>query len=211
MTYKWVALRQVPSLPQHSLTVMSGPAAATFAVIALLFGVAVAGPIVGTADQLSHTFRQSVAQAVRDNVARQQLSVAAASASAAPVAAANSPINFPLGRSRPAAPALPILPVLPVLPAVSAVPVVAPAPLTPPAIAVAAPTDADTYSNEIAVDFPAEATADAADDNAKEQAKNAHYSFDTSVMDTINGHSHTRQETRWVIALCGLGLVCDDD
>lgn len=29
-----------------------------------------------------------------------------------------------------------------------------------------------------------------------EQAKNAHYSFDSSVQDTINDHAHTRQETR---------------
>lgn len=33
---------------------------------------------------------------------------------------------------------------------------------------------------------------------ADEQAKNAHYSFDSSVQDTINGHSHTRQETRYI-------------
>lgn len=29
-----------------------------------------------------------------------------------------------------------------------------------------------------------------------DQAKNAHYSFDSSVQDTINDHAHTRQETR---------------
>lgn len=35
-------------------------------------------------------------------------------------------------------------------------------------------------------------------DDAKfaEQAKNAHYSFDSSIQDTINDHAHTRQETR---------------
>lgn len=32
--------------------------------------------------------------------------------------------------------------------------------------------------------------------DADDQAKNAHYSFDSSVQDTINDHSHTRQETR---------------
>lgn len=30
----------------------------------------------------------------------------------------------------------------------------------------------------------------------EQQAQNAHYSFDSSVQDTINEHSHTRQETR---------------
>lgn len=36
------------------------------------------------------------------------------------------------------------------------------------------------------------------DDNDifREQAKNAHYTFDSSVQDTINDHAHTREETR---------------
>lgn len=32
-----------------------------------------------------------------------------------------------------------------------------------------------------------------------EQAKNAHYSFDSSIQDTINDHAHTRTETRLFI------------
>lgn len=43
----------------------------------------------------------------------------------------------------------------------------------------------------------------------EEQAKNAHYSFDSSIRDSINDHSITRQETRDGLALNGMYSYSD--
>lgn len=50
-----------------------------------------------------------------------------------------------------------------------------------------------TEDNQITNEEVAE---DAFEDDAEDHAKNAHYSFDSSVQDSINDHSHIRQETR---------------
>lgn len=142
---------------------MIGRAINLFAILAVLSSQAArAAPIDSHVEQLSQNFRSSVAQAIRDNVARQQLT-------------SSDSANY----NYKTAPQLTALPT-----AAAIVP------------AIHAPQPAD--SNEIIhANISADAVAaDAQSAIEAEQAKNAHYSFDTSVKDTINDHSQTRQETR---------------
>lgn len=142
---------------------MIGKAINLFVILAVLGSqTARAAPIDRHVDQLSQSFRSSVAQAIRENVVRQQL----------------------------ATPQLPASPtVTTIVPAIRA-PVEA--------VAVLEPATTQLSNEIINANISVDVVAAAAEQSAieAEQAKNAHYSFDTSVTDTINDHSQTRQETR---------------
>lgn len=167
------------------------------AVIGTLQAIA-ASPIVSAdaADQLSLTFRNSVAQAIRDNLERQQLNSYANTQSIQFVGPRSN------GNNHHAAPELPALPSLhTALPAAATVVNVPTAAIVATVAPVHYTPELPTQDNEIDPNIPADVAAVLA--NEEEQAKNAHYSFDSSVKDTINGHSHTRQETRDGLSLSG--------
>lgn len=155
-------------LNHHKCQNMIGTAAAinVFIVLAALSVLATrAAPVHSDVNQLSQSFRTSVAQAIRDNVARQQL--AHIDDSTADVALPSPPVALPI-------PSV-------IVPAIRA-PEPSPAQLSDDILSANVPVDAVRTSEQSAIEA--------------EQAKNAHYSFDTSVKDTINDHSQTRQETR---------------
>lgn len=145
----------------------------TFAILAVHCS---ASPIT-TAEQLSQTFRESVSQAI---LARPRPPSTTWTNNAAPSQLplpALQPINFPLTRS-----------------ASSHVSVVA----EPVEIVQIANLPADSPLRPSAEAFEGDIDGDNQDanDGENDANKNAYYSFDSSVKDTINGHSHSRQETR---------------
>lgn len=181
--------------------------AASAGVLLLLQLVPNAGahPIVD-GESLSVSFRTTVAQAIRDNLARQQ------QFTFAPANGQQTTIEFPgtaaarssassAATATAAPPAPPTLPVLTALRGPTAAPAAA-VPTTPIAPQVASRVAEQPLYNDIDAEVPAEDIATLAA-MEHERSKNAHYSFDSSVQDTINGHSHTRQETRDGLSLRG--------
>lgn len=158
-------------LNHHKCQNMIGRAAAAINVFIVLAALSVlaarAAPVHSDVNQLSQSFRTSVAHSIRDNVARQQL--AHIDDSTADVALPSAPVV-----------ALPI-PSSAIVPAIRA-PEPSPAQLSDDILSANVPVDAVRTAEQSTIEA--------------EQAKNAHYSFDTSVKDTINDHSQTRQETR---------------
>lgn len=191
----------------NSIAVQFGLAAA--ALLVLMVNSTHAKPIVD-GENLAVSFRTTVAQAIRDNVARQQQQQQLTFAPVGNVQ--TTTINFPAARSNlnaigaaAAAPALPNLPALPTLrsparPTQAAAVTPAVWSNVPEAPVLPQHNDINNVDNDYAVAAEDIATLAAME---QEQSKNAHYSFDSSVQDTINGHSHTRQETRDGLSLRG--------
>ena len=164
-----------------------------------------------TSEDFSRTFRESVAQAIRDNIAKQQRN-------GVPVVVDNlqqlgntQTILFPGSpgseTSFVSAPQHPAL-TLPPLPVVQATNTPAPVPVTPapvlvqpkqrrPAGRVAVsrrikPENVVTRNEE---EIKTENDSDL-EQLLEDQAKSAKYSFASSIQDTINDHAITRSETR---------------